>query len=173
VLVIGGLALVAYANWRMLDYSPAMDWRPVITTGLLQGAGLGLVIPALTKVAFSTLDQKLHPEGNMIFNLFRLYGSTLGISVVQIFFYNNTQAMHVALAKDLTPYRAAAHLSASLATPGLAALNDMITGQAAVVAVIGQFKVLLITILIVSPLALFLRKTGMRGFFTTKNTKSA
>src|SRR5208282_1323306 len=27
VLVIGGIAIVAYANWRMLGYSPAMDWR--------------------------------------------------------------------------------------------------------------------------------------------------
>ena len=34
----------------------------------------------------------------------------------------------------------------------------MVTGQAAVVAIIGQFKVLLFAILIVSPLVLFLRK---------------
>jgi hypothetical protein len=39
--------------------------------------------------------------------------------------------MHLALAKDLTPYRAAAHVTGSIARPGLAALNDMITGEAA------------------------------------------
>ena len=37
-------------------------------------------------------------------------------------------------------------------------LNDMITGQAAFVGVIDQFKVMMIAMLIVSPLVLFLRK---------------
>jgi DHA2 family multidrug resistance protein len=78
--------------------------------------------------------------------------------VILTFFYDNTQAMHVALAKDLTPYRAAAHVAGSIAAPGLAALNDMVTGQAAFVGVINQFEVMMIAILIVSPLVLFLRK---------------
>jgi DHA2 family multidrug resistance protein len=30
LFVIGGLALVVYANWRMLGSSPDMDWRPVV-----------------------------------------------------------------------------------------------------------------------------------------------
>jgi DHA2 family multidrug resistance protein len=156
--VIGGMALVVYANWLMLGYSPAMDWRPVVGTGLLQGAGLGTFIPALARAAFGTLDPKLRPEASALLNLSRLYGSTIGIAVVQIFFYDNTQAMHVALAKDLTPYRAAAHVAGSIGRPGLAALNDMITHQAAVVAMIGQFKILMFAMLIVSPLVLFLRK---------------
>jgi len=88
----------------------------------------------------------------------RLYGSTIGIAVVQVFFYNNTQAVQVALAKNLTPYRAAAHVTGSIARPGLAALNDMVTGQAAVIAVIDQFEILMFAMLIVSPLVLFLRK---------------
>jgi MFS transporter, DHA2 family, multidrug resistance protein len=156
--MLGGMALVVYANWLMLGYSPAMDWRPVVETGLLQGAGLGMLIPALAKAAFGTLDPKLRPEGSALLNLSRLYGSTIGIAVVQIFFYDNTQAMHVALAKDLAPYRAAGHVAGSIARPGLAALNDMITQQAAVVAVIDQFEILMFAMLIVTPLVLFLRK---------------
>jgi DHA2 family multidrug resistance protein len=156
--VIGGMALVVYANWRMLGYSPAMDWRPVVTTGLLQGAGLGILMPALTKAAFGTLDPKFRPEGTALFNLSRLYGSTVGIAVVQIFFYDNTQAMHLALAKNLTPYGAAAHAAGSMSGRELAALNETITGQAAVIAIIDQFKILMIVMLIVSPLVLFLRR---------------
>ena len=142
----------------MLGYSPAMDWRLVVAATLLQGTGLGMLLPALAKAAFGTLDPKFRPEGTALFNLSRVYGSTIGIAVVQIFFYNNTQAMHLALAKNLTPYRAAAHVAGSIAKPGLAALNDMITQQAAVVAVIDQFKILMFAMLIVSPLVLFLRK---------------
>ncbi len=44
------------------------------------------------------------------------------------------------------------------AEPGLARLNDMITGQAAFVGVIDQFEVMMIAMPIVSPLVLFLRK---------------
>jgi len=158
LLVAGGMALVIYGNWRMLGYSPEMDWRFVVEAGVVQGAGLGILLPALTKAAFSTLDPVFRPEGTVLFNLSRLYGSTIGIALVLIFFYDNTQAMHVALAKDLIPYRAAAHVTSSMAQPGLAALNDMITGQAALIGVIGQFKVMMIAMIIVSPLVLFLRK---------------
>jgi len=151
--VAAGLALVAYANWRMLGYSPGMDWRPVIVAGVIQGTGLGLLMPALSRTAFSTLDPKLRPEGNALFNLARFYGSTIGIAVVQIFFYGNTQAVYLALGKNLTPYHAALHAS----RPQLALLSELVTGQAAVVAVIGQFKILLFAILVPSLLVLFLR----------------
>ena len=163
LLLAGGMALVIYANWRMLGYSPEMDWRPVVVAGMVQGAGLGILLPTLTKTAFSTLDPTFRPEGTAFFNLSRLYGSTIGIALVLTFFYDNTQAMHVALAKDLAPYRAAAHVTGSIAAPGLAMLNDMITGQAAVVGVIDQFKVMMIAMLVVSPLVLFLRKPRLAG----------
>jgi DHA2 family multidrug resistance protein len=155
--VVAGIALVVYANWRMLGYSPAMDWSPVVISGLAQGAGLGILMPALTKTAFATIDPKLRPEGTALFNLSRLYGSTIGIAVVQIFFYSNTQAVHLALVENLTPYRAAAN-GATLSKQALAGLNELVTGQAAVIAVIGQFKILMIVMLVVSPLVLFLRK---------------
>ena len=159
LFVAGGMAIVVYANSLMLDYSPEMDWRLVAATGALQGTGLGILLSALPKMAFTTLDPQLRPEGNTLFNLSRLYGSTLGVAVVQIFFFNNTQTMHLALAKDLTPYRAAAHAAtASSSLRHLAMMNETITSQAAIVAVIDQFKVLMLAMLVVSPLVLFLRK---------------
>lgn len=158
LFMIVGLAMVAYANWLMLGYSPEMDRRLVITACLLQGAGLGTLLPALTKTAFSTLNPKFRPEAAALFGLSRAYGSTIGIAVVQMFFYNNTQAMHLALAKHLTPYRAAAHVAGQISQPGLAALNGMVTHQAAFVAVVDQFKILMFAMLIVIPLVLFLRR---------------
>jgi MFS transporter, DHA2 family, multidrug resistance protein len=158
LFVFGGIALVVYANWLMLGYSPQMDWRLVVAATLLQGTGLGILLPSLSKTAFGMLDPKFRPEGTALFNLSRVYGSTIGIAVVQIFFYNNTQAMHLALAKNLMPFHAAAHVAGSIDKPALATLNEMITQQAAVVAVIDQFKILMLAVLIVSPLVLFLRK---------------
>ncbi len=158
LLVIVGAALVVCGCWQMLGYSPLMDWWPVVEAGAIQGAGLGMMMPALTRAAFSTLDGRFRAEGTVLFNLSRLYGSTIGVAIVQICFYGNTQSMHLALANNLRPYRIASQAVGSLSGQGLALMNESVTGQAAVVAVIGQFKLLMVAMLIVSPLALFLRK---------------
>lgn len=152
--IVVGSALVIYANWLMLGYSPLMDWTPVALSGFIQGVGLGMLMPALSKVAFSTLALPLRAEAAGVFNLMRVYGSTLGVAVVQLCFFNNTQAMHMALVSHLTPYRTA--LPTSL--PALEGLNHLVTHQAAFIAVMGQFKILLLAMLVVSPLVVFLRK---------------
>lgn len=157
-LIVIGMGLVVYGNWRMLGYSPLMDWWPVVVAGALQGAGLGLMMPALSREAFSTLDPAFRAEGTVLFNLSRLYGSTIGVAVVQIYFYTNTQSVHLALARHVSPYGPAAHASGPLTLPALALTNEMVTGQAALIAVIGQFKLLMIVMLVVSPLVLLLRK---------------
>jgi uncharacterized membrane protein len=159
IFVALGVALIIYANWLMLGYSPQMDKQPVIVSGALQGMGLGVLMPSISKVALSTLDPKLRPEASGVFNLLRVYGSALGVAVVQVFFFNNTQAMHLALASHLTPFTAAAYsVTASTPLQALGGLNEMITGQAAFVAVLGQFKILMMAMVAVSPLVFFLRK---------------
>ncbi|NID14650.1 multidrug efflux MFS transporter [Luteibacter yeojuensis] len=158
IAVLGGAALSALGTWLMLGYSPAMDSVPVMAAGAVQGAGLGMLLPALSRAAFSTLNPALRSEATVIFNLARLFGSTLGISVVQIFFYANTQSMHLALAKHLRPYGPVAQATGHLAGRQLALFNELVTGQAAIVAVIGQFKLLLVAMLAASPLVFLLRK---------------
>jgi len=158
LFAIGGMALVVYANWRMLGYSPGMDWQFVAMSGLLQGAGLGIAIPAVGKAGFGTLNPRLRPEAAAVFNLSRLYGATIGVAVVQICFYDNTQAMHLALASDLTPYPSALHAATAMSRQGLAALNEMVTSQAALVAVIDQFKILMLAMLAATPFVLLLRR---------------
>jgi MFS transporter, DHA2 family, multidrug resistance protein len=157
LFLLGGLALVICGNWQMIRYSPQMYWWPVVWAGVIQGAGLGILLAALTRSAFSTLDAKFKAEGTALFNMTRLYGSTIGIAIVQIYFFNNTQSMHLALAKNLRPYRLG-DAGNSLSTQALAMMNDLVTGQAAIVGIIGQFKVLLVASLVVSPLVLLLRK---------------
>ncbi len=158
LLVVGGVALTASGNWEMLGYSPLMDWSYVVVAGAIQGAGLGILMAALSKSAFSTLAPALRPEGTALFNLARLYGSTLGVAIVQIYFYDNTQMVHLALAKNLTPHHVVGNAAGLFSGSGLATLNEVVTRQAAVVAVIDQFKLLMVALLIVSPLALLLRK---------------
>ena len=46
LIVVSGIVLIIYGNWRMLGYSPLMDWRPVLVAGVIQGAGLGMLMQA-------------------------------------------------------------------------------------------------------------------------------
>jgi MFS transporter, DHA2 family, multidrug resistance protein len=158
-----------YANWSMLSYSPLMDWPPVAIAGAIQGVGLGILMPSISKVAFSTLDPKFRPEGTGFFNLARVYGSTIGVAVVQASFFSNTQAVHLALASHLTPFADAAH-AVTVSTPlkAVASLNEMITGQAAFIAFIDQFKILMMAMVVVSPLIIFLRNPAPTNPAPTK-----
>ena len=57
-----------------------------------------------------------------------------------------------------SPYGAFAHVSNATHGGVLAALNEGVTGQAAMVAVIGQFKLLYVAMLAVVPLVFFFRR---------------
>jgi MFS transporter, DHA2 family, multidrug resistance protein len=158
VVILGGGALTAWANGWMLGYSPLMGPWPVVAAGMAQGAGLGMLMPALGKAAFATLPPALWPESMAMFNMARLYGSTLGIAVVQWFLYDNTQAMHLALAAGVTLHRATLQAPGLLTGTGPALLNQTMTAQAAMIALLGQFKILMFAMILASPLALLLRK---------------
>jgi DHA2 family multidrug resistance protein len=53
LLVVTGIGLTALGNWVMLGYSPLMDWRYVLVAGTIQGAGLGILMAALSKPVVS------------------------------------------------------------------------------------------------------------------------
>ena len=61
LVVIGFLltALVAVADDR---FTPQMDDWPIISSGVIQGLGLGMVFVPLSTVAFATLDARFAPR---------------------------------------------------------------------------------------------------------------
>jgi len=88
----------------------------------------------------------------------RNIGSSVGISVVQFLVTENTQVLHADLAAHVTPFNPATPVDiASLS--GLASLNAMITSQAAMIAYIDDFHLMMIMALGAMPLLLLLRRT--------------
>src|SRR5580692_10931683 len=84
-----GLVLTAYSLWQMTRFSLGMGSWPVIFSGIIQGAGVGLVYVPLSMVAFTTLPGALRNEGTSFFNLLRNVGSSVGISVVTFLLTQN------------------------------------------------------------------------------------
>jgi hypothetical protein len=133
LFIFGGMAAVIYANSLMLGYSPAMDRRLVVAATLLQGTGLGICFRRSARWRSARSIRNSAPKARPVEPVARLWKHDRHRRGPDLLLHN-TQAMHLALAKNLTPYRAAAHVAGSIAKPSLAALNGMITQQAAVVA---------------------------------------
>src|ERR1700678_389174 len=139
IIMACGLLLTTYSLWQMTQFSLLMNSWPIITSGIYQGAGIGLVYVPLSTVAFTTLPSNLRNEGTAFFNLLRNVGSSIGISVVEFLLTQNTQRLHASLAEHITPFdivRNPAAVAAHVQTntmQGLAGLDAMITNQATLI----------------------------------------
>ena len=164
LILLVGLVVTAVAMWQMTGFSLYMGMGPVISTGVLQGFGLGLVFTPLSIITFSTLPRHLLTQGTAIFSLMRNIGGSIGISIVEALLDQNTQKVHSRLVEHLrpdNPMAQAPHLPApySLTIPsGVAALNAEATRQAAMVAYIDDFLLMMILVVIALPLILLLRR---------------
>ncbi len=168
ILIGAGLAMTALSLWQMTHFSLLMTGWPVVTTGLLQGFGVGIIYVPLSTAAFTTLSPALRTEGTALFNLLRNLGSSIGISFVQIMLTRNTQTLHSDLASHITPFGATLHAGLraehfSLTDPaGLAALNGEITRQAGMIAYLDDYKLILVMTLALIPLLLLLKPPRRR-----------
>ncbi len=158
-LIIGtGLALTAVSMWQMTRFSLQMDMSPIVWSGLIQGFGTGIVYVPMATLAFVTLPATMRNEGTALFNLVRNIGSSIGISAVQALFTSNTQVMHASLAAHITPFVFATHsLGRYAGRAAEAALNGMITAQAAMIAYLDDFHLMMVMTLLSIPLLLFVR----------------
>jgi DHA2 family multidrug resistance protein len=164
LVILAGLMLTAVALWQMTGFSLSMGMGPIISTGVLQGFGLGLVFTPLSIVTFSTLPRQVLTQGTAIFSLTRNIGSSVGIAIVEALLVENTQIVHSRLVEQLRPDNPLArlpHMMApfSLTDPsGIAALNAEATRQAAMVAYIDNFKLMMMIVIVGLPLLLLLRR---------------
>src|SRR5207245_11409545 len=95
------LTMTWIALWQMTGFSLHMGMGPIISTGILQGFGLGFVFTPLSIVTFSTLPRQILTQGTAIFSLTRNIGSSVGIAIVVALLAENTHTV---------PSRPAAHL---------------------------------------------------------------
>lgn len=166
VIIFSGFLMTAGSMWLMTQWSLNMDWHPVVYTGLFQGFGMGLVFMPLNGVAFSTLPMRLRTDGSSLLYLFRSLGGSFGISVMTTMLARNMQTSHEDLASHVTSSSmamidpASADRLGSLGTAGLQMLNMEINRQAAMIAYLDDFYLMMFLLIIMSPLIFFL-KPGM------------
>ncbi|MCG2586390.1 DHA2 family efflux MFS transporter permease subunit [Massilia sp. TS11] len=159
-----GLLLTAFSLWLMTRFTAEVGPGALIGSGLLQGLGLGLIFVPLSTATFSTLAARYRTEATALYSLARNIGSSIGISVVISYLSHQLQANHAALGAFLTPFRlavqsASAHGAIQLdSTAGLALLNAQLTRQAALLAYLQDFRLMMWISLAALPLVLLLRQ---------------
>ena len=104
LLLISGLGLAAFSLWEMTQFNIDVGVWDIVRTGIVQGAGLGLIFVPLSAITFSTLPAELRTEAAGLFSLMRNIGSSVGISIVTALLTRGTQINHAQLAEQVTPY---------------------------------------------------------------------
>jgi DHA2 family multidrug resistance protein len=162
LLVGAGLILTAISLFQMAQFNLEISPWALVETGLIQGAGLGLVFVPLSTITFSTLAPHLRTEATSMFSLMRNIGSSIGISVMVALAARSTQTNHAVMGEQLTMYRdpvrslleGGTGLSSDQA---LAFLNGELSRQAAAVGYLNDFQIMAWMTLLAIPMLLLFR----------------
>jgi MFS transporter, DHA2 family, multidrug resistance protein len=161
--ILLGLILTSLSLWEMTHFDLNTGGWDIVRTGITQGLGLGFIFVPLSTITFSTLAPRFRNEGTALFSLMRNLGSSIGISVVITYLAQRTQANHAAFAEYINPFslglRQAVEAGSYTVTtaPGLAAINAEVTRQAATLAYLQDFRLMMWITLGSIPLLVLLR----------------
>lgn len=162
-IIFMGISLSAYALWEMTFFTPNVDSFEIIFTGILQGVGMGFIYVPLSTIAFSTLSPHFRGEATALYSLLRNLGSGIGISVVISYLSVQTQANHAAFSSFINPFNLALGraMESEIFQLGnlqtLSILNAEVTRQAAGLAYLQDFRLMMWITLAMLPLVFFLR----------------
>ncbi|HTT48800.1 MAG TPA: DHA2 family efflux MFS transporter permease subunit, partial [Pseudolabrys sp.] len=165
-LILLGLLLTGGTLYYMTGFSLDVTQRTIVVTSVVQGIGLGLLFVPITTAAFLTLPGHLRNSGTSILTLVRNIGSSIGISMVIANLTDKTTEMHARLTESVTPFNNALQMPDVTTTLnvnsdlGRAILDEIVTQQAAMIAYLNDFKLLMALTLAMIPLVLIIRAAG-------------
>ncbi|MYM56931.1 DHA2 family efflux MFS transporter permease subunit [Rhodobacteraceae bacterium GS-10] len=164
VLVAIGLALTAWSLYDMSGFETQMDARLIVTSGVMQGFGLGFVFVPLSTLTFATIAPHFRGDATAMYSLVRNVGSGVGISLVTAVLSRMMVVNHEELAGQLTA--TAPQVRDTLPgllqqSPLMASIADGLVGQqAAMIAYIDNFVLMMILTLAAFPIVFLLRRPG-------------
>jgi len=172
-LILAGLLLAGGTLYYMTGFSLDVTKTTIVVTSIVQGVGLGLLFVPISTVAFATLPHHLRTGATAITTLTRNIGSSIGISMVIANLTSKTTEMHARLTEQVTPFNGALQMPDVAANlnvhtdAGRALLDMIVTQQAAMLAYINDFKLLMILTLATIPLVLIIGRArqapGIKG----------
>ncbi len=169
VMVGLGFAITAFSLWQMSHWSLALDQYNIVLSGVIQGLGIGLVFIPLQSTAFATIAPRLRTDGSSLLNLFRSMGSSIGISIATVELARNIQISH----SDLAAHIDSASVGAldvttidrfqSIGDVGMRIVDAEVSRQAAMVAYIDDFYMMMWMSLAAIPMVFLMRRNSGRA----------
>lgn len=157
IIIMTGMIMICIAQWMMTGFDLEMDQRPIIYTGILQGAGAGMVMVPLNLLAFSTLPPHLRTSAASLYSLARNIGASITIAVFSAFLVRNQQISHSDLASSLNLPKIAVS-GAQVQTETIARMIDAeINRQAVMIAYLDDFWLMSVLSFLMLPLVLLLK----------------
>ena len=153
-----GLAISAWTFWQMTRWTPDISATTIIVVGIIQGLGLGFLFVPLSTATLTTLSTEQRAEGAGFFNLSRNIGSSVGISIANSLLTRNGQVNHADISAQVSAFNRGlqapevARFWSPLTATGRAALNEVVTQQAQIIAYMDDYKMLMIATLAAIPL---------------------
>jgi DHA2 family multidrug resistance protein len=166
-LIATGLLLTALSLYMMTGFTSEIAGSAIVLTGVIQGFGLGFIFPPLTTITFTTLEPRFRNEGTALFSLMRNLGSSIGISIVIAYLVEKTQTNHSIFADQIHIFsqplqQAIQNKLIDVQSPeGLALINAFVTKEAATLAYLQDFRLMMWISLAALPLILLLRKPAL------------
>ena len=163
IIIFTGVSLMVVSLWQMTGFSLQMDGRLVIISGTVQGLGLGLTVLPMNILALATLGTALRTEAASLYNLMRSLGGSIAISIMSALLAHNAQIVHSSLGADVSVTRAPFLTVGLLERLGLQAQSAMavidaeINRQAAMVAYVDDYWVMMWCAVAVLPMVLLLK----------------
>ncbi len=164
-MVACGFTIAAYSQWEMAHWSLATDTWHFATDGFLQGLGLGLIFIPVNITSFATLPPQLRTDGSSLLNLARSLGASVGISITTILLAANIQRGHEEIGGHVTGATlsnfdlAAADRYQSAADVALQMIDLEVNRQAAMVAYVDDYYLMMWLAMAAVPLVLFMRRS--------------
>ncbi|RYD60367.1 MAG: MFS transporter, partial [Sphingomonadales bacterium] len=162
-----GFAIAAWSLWDMAHWSLAADRSTIVWASAIQGLGMGLVFIPMNSMAFATLPPSMRTEASSLLNLSRSIGASVGISVVTTLIARNVQVAHQDLASHVTSSMTSAidvttvDRFQAIGSTILTTLDGLVNQQAAMIAYIDDFWLMMWLTIISIPLVLLMRKTDL------------
>jgi DHA2 family multidrug resistance protein len=165
-VVASGFLICAWSLWQMAHWSLEVDEMHVIVSGLLQGLGMGLVFIPLQVSAFATLSPRLRTDGSSLLNLFRSLGASAGISWMTVLLARNIQTSHSDLGANITAATGSlvdvstVDRFQALGDTAMSVIDAEVNRQAAMIAYIDDFWLMMWITLAAAPLTLLMHRNA-------------
>ena len=169
LMIFFGLAMMGWSLWQTSLFTLDIPQSLLVTTGIAQGFGMGFVFIPLSTIAYATLEPRYRADATAFFSLVRNIGSSIGISImIALLDMKIPRSTTPQLTEHITPFTRGLNVINAFAlqfgvpqiatTAAVTMIDGEVNRQAAAIAYLNDFRLMIWVTVICMPLLLLMKK---------------